>query len=206
MQGSDCKVLAATCKVLMSTSKVLTLRAGSGELACRIGLRVGPIDRPGCGGRLPAAGCGDHSSAAGGWPSLADFRPYAASCSRSAARAFFCARCTDMALISSREGACRSERPSRTVSRRAVAWVAGSGQLIDQLLQRQLLPRPAGSQLRLRRSQLLELNGEANNFADGGVPSIGGHRLLTLPQTTDPTPPAPAAGCGTRRTGESRCS
>ena len=55
----------------------------------------------------------------------------------------------------------------------------GSGQLIDQLLQRQLLPRPAGSQLRLRRSQLLELNGEANNFADGGVPSLGRHRLLT---------------------------
>ena len=57
---------------------------------------------------------------------MADFRPYAASCSRRAARAFFCARCTDMVLISSREAACRSERPSRTVSRRAVAWTTGS--------------------------------------------------------------------------------
>ena len=25
----------------------------------------------------------------------------------------------------------------------------------------------------------MELNGEANNFADGGVPSLGRHRLLT---------------------------
>ena len=40
--------------------------------------------------------------------------------------AFFWARCTDMQLISSREAACRSEKPSRTVSRKAVACAAGS--------------------------------------------------------------------------------
>ena len=44
--------------------------------------------------------------------------------------AFFWARCTDMALISSCEAACRSESPSRMVSLRAVACVCR--QLIEQ--------------------------------------------------------------------------
>ena len=188
----------------MSTSKVLTLRAGSGELACRIGLRVGPIDRPGCGGRLPAAGCGDHSCVAEGWPSLA----VPALCRQ------LLPQCGKGLLLCSLHGHGADLQPRGGLPEREAledgepqGCRLGSGQLIDQLLQRQLLPRPAGSQLRLRRSQLLELNGEANNFADGGVPSLGRHRLLTHnPQTTDPTLPAPAAGCGTRRTGESRCS
>jgi hypothetical protein len=52
--------------------------------------------------------------------------PYASSRFRRATSAFFWARCTDMALISSRSAAYRSERPSRTVSLRAVACAAGS--------------------------------------------------------------------------------
>jgi len=40
--------------------------------------------------------------------------------------AFFWALCTNMKLISSRSAAARSDRPSRTVSLRAVACAAGS--------------------------------------------------------------------------------
>ncbi len=53
-------------------------------------------------------------------------QPPPASCWRRAAIAFFWARCTDMQLISSRSAAARSDRPLRMVSRRAVAWAAGS--------------------------------------------------------------------------------
>ena len=53
-------------------------------------------------------------------------QPPSVSCWRKAANAFFWARCTDMQLISSRSAAARSDKPSRTVSLRAVAWAAGS--------------------------------------------------------------------------------
>ena len=48
-------------------------------------------------------------------------QPPPTSCRRKAERAFFWARCTDMALICSCSAAARSDKPSRMVSRRAVA-------------------------------------------------------------------------------------